>query len=260
MSVEIALTPHEATHVGLTGRLFCFPHAGGAGERFQDWMSGFAPVLDVRALNLPGRGALLNQPPMRSWPDLIESIVTRLMPLTDRPFALFGHSFGALVAYETARALSEQDRHAQLLAVAGPAPQMAARRIAISDLPRRDFLRELAVINGTPPEVLGNESLMDRIMPALRADFALLETYDAAGAEHHAPLFSPILALGSDDDPQVPFQSILGWRHRTRARFECRLFSGDHFFPYSNPDFADSLFDYVDDRLNEHSKDICRAG
>ncbi|MES0861730.1 alpha/beta fold hydrolase [Ruegeria sp. SCPT10] len=260
MSVEIALTPQNPTHAGLSGRLVCFPHAGGAAERFHDWISGFAPVLDVRAVTLPGRGRLMDQSPVESWPDLIESIVTRLQPLADRPFAIFGHSFGARLAYEVTRALADDEQAPNLLIVAGPAPQMAQRDRKISGLPRPAFLAEIEAINGTPPEVLANTDLMDRMLPALRADFALLETYEADRASKHSPLPCPILAVGSDNDPQVPFHSILGWRHRTRSRFECRLFAGDHFFPFTNPDFADTLFDYVDDALNEHTKDLHRAG
>ncbi len=260
VSVEIALTPQNPTHAGLSGRLVCFPHAGGAAERFHDWMSGFAPVLDVRAVTLPGRGRLLDQPPMDHWPDLIESVLAGIQPLTDRPLAVFGHSFGALLAYEITRALDDQGKPPDLLVVAGSAPQMARRDRTISGLPRSRFLSEIEAINGTPPDVLSNADLMDRFLPALRSDFALLETYDADRASKHPPLSCPILAVGSDNDPQVPFHSILGWRHRTRSRFECRLFAGDHFFPFSNPDFADTLFDYVDDALNEHSKDLHRAG
>jgi surfactin synthase thioesterase subunit len=260
VSVEIALSPHDAICAGLSGRLLCFAHAGGAGERFQDWISGFAPVLDVRSITLPGRGALSDHAPVESWPSLIAAVVTRVLPLTDRPYALFGHSFGALLAYETARALGAKGRPPNLLVVAGRAPQVAAQGTKISGLPRAAFLKELEAIDGTPVEVLSNANLMDRALPALRADFTLLERYDADGAENHRPLDCPILAVGSDNDLQVPFGSVLGWRHRTRLRFECRLFTGDHFFPFSNPDFADSLFDYVDGSLNEHSKDFHRAG
>ncbi|WP_298932811.1 alpha/beta fold hydrolase [uncultured Ruegeria sp.] len=260
MSVEIALNPHDATCAGLSGRLLCFPHAGGAGERFQDWISGFAPVLDVRSITLPGRGALLNHIPVESWSSLLAAVVTKILPLTDRPYALFGHSFGALLAYETARALGAKGRVPNLLVVAGRAPQMATHEVAISGLPRVAFLKELEAIDGTPADVLANANLMDRVLPAVRADFTLLERYDADDAENHPPLDCPILAVGSDNDPRVPFDTVLGWRHRTRLRFECRLFAGDHFFPFSNPDFADSLFDYVDGSLNEHSKDFHRAG
>ncbi|MCV6584558.1 MAG: alpha/beta fold hydrolase [Marinibacterium sp.] len=259
MTAGVALHPDPPTHEGIAGRLICFAPAGGGDARFHDWMAAFAPVLDVRAVTLPGRGRLMDLAPPSDLSAVIGAITDRIQPLSDRPMALFGHSFGALLAYEAARRLEAAGAPPQILVVAGRAPQMALPS-RISALPRAAFLREVAAMQGTPPEVLSDAGLMDRILPALRADFGLYESYDSAAATSHAPLSCPILAFGGDDDPQVPLDAILGWRHRTRRRFESRIFAGDHFFAFTNPQVADALFDQVDGALNEHSKGIARAG
>ncbi len=259
-ATQILLTQPSADIVDTAPRLFCFSHAGAAADRYQSWVGDFAPTLDVRAVTLAGRGALSEIEPISSWNTLIESTAAQIEPLTDLPFALFGHSFGALVAYETARRLLDIGKPPQLLAVAGRAPHCVAETPPIARLPRDAFLRAVADMGGTPEQVLSNASLTEKLLPALRADFALLESYDSANAAGNRPLPCPVLALGSDRDRLVGFREVMEWRRHTAARFECRIFPGDHFFPFTNPNVPDALFDYVDGALNEQGERFQQTG
>ncbi|MEX0320472.1 MAG: thioesterase II family protein [Ruegeria sp.] len=259
-SFEISISAPDAGLVDDAPRLICFPHAGGSADKFQKWVGEFSPHIELRAVTLPGRGGLTGHPPITAWDGLAQTVAERILPLADRPYALFGHSFGALLAYEAARAMQRLGQPPAILAMAGRAPQCTTSGPGISDLPDEAFLAELAAMNGTPDEVLANRALTDRLLPAIRADFALLECYDAGAAAAHDPLACPILALGSDRDPQVSFREIIEWRHRTGASFDCRIFAGDHFFPFTNPGFADALFDYIDGALNEQGTYFEQAG
>jgi len=162
-------------------------------------------------------------------PALIEALAQPLLPLLDKPFALFGHSLGALVSFELSRHLrtSYGIRPVRLFVSAGPAPQIPHRGLPVHNLPKREFLEELRRLNGTPAELLNQQELMDIVLPSLRADFALYESYRYS---NEPPLDCPISAYGGLNDPHVKRRDLEGWRDQTRVSFSIRMFPGDHFF------------------------------
>jgi medium-chain acyl-[acyl-carrier-protein] hydrolase len=165
--------------------------------------------------------------------ELVETLVPLITPLLDRPFAFFGHSLGALIAFELAR---ELQRRAQLsptclFASAARAPQLPARNPPIYGLPREEFIAALSELNGTPDAIWQNKELLALLLPMLRADMSMFDTYTYLPGP---PLACPILAIGGLQDTVVLPEELHGWRRQTRSVFSLRMFPGDHFFLQSS--------------------------
>ena len=180
-------------------------------------------------MQLPGRGTRLMEAPFTRLSPLVETLAQALRPLLDKPFAFFGHSLGAVIAFELARQLRKQfgiqpDR---LFASAARAPQTQPRHRPIHLLPHADFLDELRRLAGTPGELLDNAEFMKFMLPVLRADFALYETHAYA---QQPPLDCVITAFGGSQDQRVCRAELEAWRDQTSATFSLRMFPGDHFF------------------------------
>lgn len=215
-------------------RLICSPYAGGNSLIFRRWPEHLPADVEVCAIQLPGRGRRMREQPPTRLDDLMRELVPALVPHLDRPFALFGHSMGALIAFELARRLSSEHGlpPLQLFVSGRRAPQCPRTRPYTYDLPEPEFLRELSRLNGTPREVLENEELVRLILPIVRADFALTETY---GYTAGPPLDCPIAAFGGLDDADVSVEHLEAWREHTSASFSLRMLPGDHFFLDADP-------------------------
>ena len=210
-------------------RLFCFPYAGGGVSIFRAWSDGLPADVEVCPVQLPGRGTRLMEPPFTRLSPLIQALAQALFPLMDKPFAFFGHSLGALVSFELARQLRREYavQPVRLFISADRAPQIPNRDPAIHSLPEGEFLVELRRLNGTPREVLEDEELRQIMLPLLRADFAVYETY---GYSTEPPLNCPISAFGGLQDRRVSRGDLEAWRDQTSVSFSLRMFPGDHFF------------------------------
>jgi medium-chain acyl-[acyl-carrier-protein] hydrolase len=185
--------------------------------------------VEVCPVQLPGRETRFREPAFTELAPLVEALAGSLRPYLDRPFAFFGHSMGALLAFELARRL-QRDHGPQpvRLVVSGcGAPQTRTSHTAIHALPAAEFREELRRLNGTPAAVLDNDELMDLVLPTLRADFSLCETYAHAAGP---PLACPITALGGLGDDTVSRQELDAWREQTTGPFRLRMLPGDHFF------------------------------
>ncbi len=210
-------------------RLFCFPYAGGGVSIFRAWSDGLPADVEVCPVQLPGRGTRLMEPPFTRLSPLIQALAQALFPLLDKPFAFFGHSLGALVSFELARQLRRQYamQPVRLFISADRAPQIPNRDPAIHNLPEGEFLVELCRLNGTPRQVLEDEELRQIMLPLLRADFAVYETY---GYSTEPPLNCPISVFGGLQDQRVNRGDLEAWREQTSISFSLRMFPGDHFF------------------------------
>jgi len=167
--------------------------------------------------------------PFAQLSPLIEALAQALVPFLDEPFAFFGHSLGALVGFELVRRIRRQYgvHPVRLFVSAGRAPQIPHRGRPIHTLPDKEFLMELRRLNGTPSELLGHEELMEIMLPVLRADFAVYETYLYST---EPPLNCPISAYGGIQDHRVNESDLEAWRAQTNVSFSLRMFPGDHFF------------------------------
>lgn len=218
--------PRPAAQAAL--RLFCFPHAGGGPAVFHRWPQSLPASIEVYAAQLPGRGARFGELPYTRMEPLLEALLIALRPLLDRPYALFGHSLGALLAFEVVRALHrEGGRPEHLFASACPAPQLLPKGETLHAMPRKQFLEALRRLKGTPPELFAEEAFMDLMLPTLRADLALFETYEYGEAP---PLTCGLTITAGQDDPQVSTEELEAWRRQAGGRFNLHLFAGDHFY------------------------------
>jgi surfactin synthase thioesterase subunit len=219
----------DAEDTTASRQLFCFSHAGGGPSFFRPWGAGLRPEIAVRRVLLPGREGRLEEPPFRHIADLLDPLCAGLEPHLDQPYALFGHSMGALVAYEVARRLSAAGTAgpACLIVSGRAAPGLARDRRRLSGLPDDEFVSEVARLNGIPPEVQSDPELLSLLLPALRADYELAETYHPLPGGH---LNCPVVAYMSTSDPEVQYTEMLAWRKVTSGEFSIRVFRGDHFY------------------------------
>jgi surfactin synthase thioesterase subunit len=210
-------------------RLFCLPYAGGGASIFRRWSEEFPPGIEVCPIHLPGREGRLAEPAFTDVKPLVARLADVLDPYLDRPFALFGHSMGAVIGFELARQLARrgQPTPAHLFVSASRAPQLPRRGEPIHALPEPAFLDALRRMAGTPELVLRDAELVQLMLPALRADFELVETYRYQAGP---ALSCPISAFGGAGDDLVRWSELASWAELTGGPFAIRMLPGNHFF------------------------------
>ena len=210
-------------------RLFCFPFAGGGAVAFRDWSKALSREVEVCPVQLPGRGTRINEACFTRLQPLVETTAEGLLPYFDRPFAFFGHSFGAFLSFELTRHLRRQQlrQPLHLFASGCRAPQIPSPNSARHTLPEpvlRDLLRRF---EGTPREILEQPEILALMLPILKADLEAHETYRYID---EPPLGCPISGYGGTDDPEVSLDQLQAWRAQTSAAFSLQMFHGGHFF------------------------------
>lgn len=218
-----------------TSRLICLPHAGASAAVYDRWGQTLPASMEVMAVQLPARGHLLLEKPYEELEPLVESLAREIATLADKPFALLGHSMGALIGFEVARELRRA--HAieplALFASACLAPHLPRRVPSIHRLPLASFWDAIAELGGTPEEILGNAEVRQLVEPGLRADFALCETYRYRGGR---PLGCPIAAYRGTSDAWVSEEDMQGWERHTSRGFTAEMISGGHFYIHTAHD------------------------
>lgn len=209
-------------------RLYCIPYAGGAPGIFRDWSQALDARVELRAVLLPGRERRFTEPALSSVDAITEVLVPALLTRLDPPFAIFGHSLGALLGFEVARRLTARGQPpAHLLVSAARAPHLPRRGPDYHRMEDAELMDAVGDLGGTPPELLAQRELLEIMLPTLRADFAAAETYHRQAGP---PLPTPITAFGGAGDPLVLHSDIEGWAAHTAAGFEQYQLPGDHFF------------------------------
>jgi medium-chain acyl-[acyl-carrier-protein] hydrolase len=224
-------------------RLVCFPHAGGGATAYQNWARQFPPAVEVCAVQLPGRESRFREGPPRRLGALVESLAESLQALTDRPAAFFGHSMGALLAYEVTRLLRRWQAPLpnHLFLSAHGAPHLPRRR-QLHQLPDAQLVSELQAVGGIQAQVAGHNELTQLMLPIIRADLTLVETHAHVPEE---PLDVPITALCGAWDPWVSAAEMEGWRQHTTGPFSLRVLPGDHFYLRSNTGVLVSILSHT---------------
>lgn len=210
-------------------RLFCFPYAGGSSIIFRTWADSLPTAVEVCSIELPGRGTQMKSAPFSRLEPLVGALAQALFTHLNKPFAFFGHSMGAVISFELARLLrKEYGLEPVHMFVSGRhAPQIPDPHPPIHPLSEPEFIEELRRLNGTPEALLKNAELMQLLVPILRADFEVLETYVYTT---EPPLDCPITAFGGLQDREVNCDELQAWREQTNAAFSLQMFRGDHFF------------------------------
>lgn len=209
-------------------RLVCFPYAGGGASLYRQWQAAMPQGVQVCAVQLPGRENRIAQTPLARLDEVIPALGRAMEPYCDTPFAFFGHSLGAKIAFELARTLRRdkglEPRH---LLVSGARAPHIPEPSPMHQLSDQAFIDGLRRYSAMPEEVLQNRDLMQLFLPVLRADFSIDETY---AFQEEAPLACPITAFGGSEDHEADRQELLAWDDYTTASFACHIFPGDHFF------------------------------
>ena len=209
-------------------RLFCFPYAGGGASIFRQWQESMPEGVEVCAVQLPGRENRVTEPPFTRLSLLVDAMVKNLDPYFDVPFAFFGHSIGAKIAFELARELRKKKGVQPVhLFVSGSRPPHIPEPRPLHLLPEHEFIKELRRFSGTPEAVMQSRDLMEMYLPILRADFAVDETYVYS---ENNPVDCPISAFGGCDDSEANREELDAWQRHTKGNFTLQMFQGDHFF------------------------------
>lgn len=225
-------------------RLFCFPYAGGSAAVYRGWAERLPAAVDVLPMHPPGRGRRFHDPLRYRLDQQADEATDAIAPLLDRPYALFGHSMGASLAFEVAQRTRARGLPAPCcLIVSGrAAPHLPPRERPIHGLPDDEFLDEVMRMNGTPTEVLAHPELVQVILPVLHADFEAIETYHPAP---RPPLSCRIVALGGSEE-EGGVEAAASWQGYATGGFRSEILPGDHFFLNGRPE---SLFAILKEEL-----------
>ncbi|CAL9516251.1 Thioesterase PikA5 [Streptomyces sp. enrichment culture] len=211
-------------------RLVCFPHAGGNAQLFHGWPAHLPDDVELLAVRYPGRQERLAEPCVRDMDELADAVTAALLPLLDRPVALFGHSMGSSVAYETALRL--ESRHGVVPRRLFVSARSAPHRARPTGLHLRDddeLIAGVRRLGSLGSEVYDIPELRELLLPALRADYRLIEDYRPAAPP--VPTGAPVTACLGREDPGCDPDAVLAWSELTRAGdFDLRTYPGDHFY------------------------------
>lgn len=215
-------------------RLFCFPYAGGGASVFRPWTDLLTEGIEICCIQLPGRESRLREPAYTHLAPLLEVLTDAIYPYLDRPFAFFGYSMGALISFELARRLRRMcEKHPVRLCLAAfRAPQLPNPNIKVYHLPSEVF-KVILRADGVSERILQNEELMEAILPALRADYELCDTYRY---KEEPPLACPFSVFGGLGDIRISSADLEAWRIHSSAAFRLSLFPGSHLFLHTAQD------------------------
>lgn len=214
---------------GARRRLFCIPYAGSGAAAYRGWAEGLED-LEVLYVQLPGRENRLRETPFTDFSSLITALADAVEGRLDLPYALYGHSLGGLIAFELARLL--QDRlhpgPTHLFVSATRAPQLRPQYPSMRHLPDLELLQEVQRrYEAVPRQVMEDAELRELLVPCLRADLTLLETYRHSESE---PLRCPITCFGATADKMVSREALAQWQAHSAHGFDLQMFEGNHLF------------------------------
>ena len=223
-------------------RLFCFPCAGGTTSAYSKWYNYLPTDIEINLVQLPGRSHRIEEPPFTNFLPLVKTLTSEIKPYLNKPFAFFGHSMGATLAFEIIRQLRRENHQIpiHLFAAACPAPHNPIKTF-IHKLPETEFIAELQHrYNAIPQSILKNKELMHIFLPCLRADFTMIETYMYVLEK---PLDCPITLFGGLQDKAISINKLEYWCVETNDIFNLEMFTGGHFFLHdSQSKFLQFLF------------------
>ncbi len=223
-----------------SARLVCLPHAGGSASFFFPVSAAVGPGVDVVAIQYPGRQDRRTEPPISDMAVLADRIHDVLRRQPEMPLTLFGHSMGAIVAFEVTRRLEAEGHGPVRLFASGRRAPSTHRDETVHRLDDAAILAEVRRLNGTASSVLGDDEIMRAVLPALRADYQATETYRCAP---EITVNCPISVLTGDTDPRTSLGEANAWAQHTSGSFDLHVFAGGHFFLTAHADAIIKILD-----------------
>ncbi|WP_128382305.1 thioesterase II family protein [Streptomyces cavernae] len=208
-------------------RLVCFPHAGGSASFYLPVAAALSPGVDVVAVQYPGRQDRRQEPGLTSVAELADRVAEALESRHDRPLTFFGHSMGAVVAFEVARRMERAGTGPVRLFASGRRAPSRTRDEKVHTLGDDRLVAELRALSGTDARFLEDEELLRMVLPAIRSDYTAVETYLAAPTD---TVRCPVTVLVGDDDPKTSLDEARAWDGHTLGGSEMRVFPGGHFY------------------------------
>ena len=211
-------------------RLFCLPFAGGGASLYRPWTTQLAPTIEVCPIQLPGRENRYSEKPITDAHQMAKAIATQMLPFLDRPYAIFGHSMGALLAYEVSREHARLKAKAPeiLFVSAHRAPHLPRKRALLHALPNAQFIESLKQYGGFPEEILNNQEFIDFILPTMRSDMTLCDLY--AFTKREVSIQTPFEVFAGVDDREAGPSEMESWSEHTQGQANLTVFDGGHFF------------------------------
>lgn len=215
-------------------KLLMLPFSGGAAHVFNPFFD-FAPSwLTLIPTDLPGHGRRFSEPLLTDIHAIVDDLFLQLSNEMTEPYAIYGHSFGATLAYLLCRKIIAQGLPAPLhLFVSGRRSPTCSNDEVLHTLPATEFLRGVLSYGGISQEILKEPELIKMLLPVLRADFTAVENYVY---RPEPPLQIPVTAIGGTEDRNVPFEQIMRWQDITKHTLRTEKFTGGHFFPFLDPE------------------------
>ncbi len=232
--------------------LYCLPYAGGGAQIFMKWNNFLPEQVEVCPIQLPGRWTRYREQPFKKITDLVNALIEKLPVHTNKQFALFGHSLGAIIAFEFCRKLRKikGPKPVKLFIAGRSAPQIPLKHEPISKLPNHEFIDKInTYYNGIPDELLHNYELLELLLPVMRADMEMDETYSYLS---EPPLDFPFSAFGGLQDPNELQEDLEAWKEHTTSSFTLHMIEGKHFFIHT----AEQIFlQKLSNELNKITSD-----
>lgn len=215
-----------------TVNLYCLPFAGGNKYSYRPYVQHAPAFLKIIPIEIPGRGIRSDEPLLMDLNLISDDIFRQIKGKLDSPYAIYGHSMGALLGYLLTRRIVsnglEQPRHLFFTGCIGPS--LPERHLVDHTLPRHEFFKEIRTLGGSPEEVLNNPSLLDFFEPILRADFQAVASFKYV----RSVPFSIPMSIGIGTEEQSTYEEAMAWQQETTHPIEIRTFTGNHFFIYDH--------------------------
>jgi medium-chain acyl-[acyl-carrier-protein] hydrolase len=209
-------------------RLFCFPFAGGGASAYSSWASALSPSIEVCAVQIPGRENRIGEPIFTELPSLVDAIYEELSDWFDVPYAFFGHSMGAKIAFELAyRLVSNRRPEPRCLFFSSSRPPHIEEPQLRHMLSDEQFMAELCNLSDANARIMQSQALLEMFRPILRADFTMDETY-RFDADYCFKI--PMVVFGGEGDVDIAPSELAAWRDCSSGVFHLQMFSGDHLF------------------------------
>jgi surfactin synthase thioesterase subunit len=232
-------------------RLFCLPFAGGNSFAYRPFEKSLEGEIEVVALDLPGHGLRFGEPQLESLDEMANYLISEMRPLLDeKPYAIFGHSMGGMLAFLVTRRIHQLTcRQPLRIFISARRPGACLPLFYWTELSREEFLERISRLGGIPDEVMKNKELMALFEPVLYQDVKALETHEHDGV---LPVFSPVTVMIGDDDDISPQQAAL-WSRDTVGAVQIEIFPGGHFFAFRR---SDEVCAKIKEQLfKQHSED-----